>query len=72
MTNNIIRKPEVSKITGLPHSTIYRLIKQGTFPAPIKLGERASGWFLNEVEEWINSRKEHSRNKTSNTRGYNE
>lgn len=27
-------------------------------PAPIKLGESASGWLLSEVEAWIATRRE--------------
>lgn len=52
----LIRKPAVVKATGLPQSTLYRLISEGRFPAPIKVGERASAWLESEVAAWIASR----------------
>ena len=47
-----LRMPEVEKTTGLKKSTIYLLIKQSQFPSPIKLGGRASGWLLSEINQW--------------------
>lgn len=50
------RLREVSRRTGLSRSEIYRRIAAGTFPAPIKLGERASAWPEHEVTAWIDAR----------------
>ena len=44
-------------MTGLSKSTIYVLISRGEFPAQLKLSERASGWTLSSVEDWIDSRQ---------------
>ena len=52
----ILRRPKVEKKTGLSRSTIYLLIKKGTFPKPIKLGERSVGWVEAEVDAWLESR----------------
>lgn len=49
----IIRMPEVESTVGLSAATIYRRIKAGEFPAPVKLGKHASGWLLSEVQGWI-------------------
>lgn len=54
----VLKLSVVSAITGLPSSTLYRKVQQGGFPAPIKLGESASGWLLSEVEAWIVARRE--------------
>ena len=56
--NVIIRRRDVESRTGLSRSTIYHYIKEGTFPKPIKLGERAVGWLESEVESWIIDRIE--------------
>jgi predicted DNA-binding transcriptional regulator AlpA len=42
-------------MTGLGRSTLYRLIQQGKFPAPIHpLGHaRFAAWRLSEVQTWI-------------------
>ncbi|MGE6417832.1 helix-turn-helix transcriptional regulator [Alteromonas macleodii] len=47
-----LRMSEVEKTTGLKKSTIYLLIKRSEFPSPIKLGSKASGWLLSEINQW--------------------
>lgn len=54
----VLKLSAVSNITGVPASSIYRKVAAGEFPAPIKLGESASGWLLSEVEAWIEARRE--------------
>ena len=49
----ILRLPRVSEITGLGRSSIYDAIQRGEFPRPLKLGMRASGWRMSEVQQWI-------------------
>lgn len=50
------RLPQVKARTGLSRSEIYRRIALGEFPAPIKLGLRASAWSKHEVDAWIAQR----------------
>lgn len=52
----VLRCREVEKLTGLSRSTIYDMVKKGLFPPPVRLGSRAVGWRLSEVEDWIASR----------------
>ena len=47
------RLPQVKARTGLSRSEIYRRVASGDFPAPVKLGERASAWNAAEVDRWI-------------------
>ena len=54
----VLKRAMVSAITGLPASTLYRKVAAGEFPAPIKLGESASGWLLSEVDAWIAARRD--------------
>lgn len=56
MIMQILRLPAVMKKTGLARATVYAYIAQGSFPAPIKLGARASGWIENEVDGWLAAR----------------
>jgi prophage regulatory protein len=56
MRTQVIRLSEVCTTTALARSTIYKLISEGTFPEPIKLTARSSGWLVSEVEEWITNR----------------
>jgi prophage regulatory protein len=50
------RLPQVKARTGLSRSEIYRRIAIGDFPAPVKLGQRASAWGKHEVDAWISQR----------------
>lgn len=48
--------PTVIAKTTLSEPTIYRLMKQGRFPKPIKIGQRAVAWKSSDVETFITSR----------------
>ncbi len=50
------RLPTVLAATGLDHSTIYRLIADGSFPAPVRLGPRAAAWRWSDLDQWTRSR----------------
>lgn len=56
MATTILRLPAVKARTGLSRSSIYLFIRQGTFPAPVKLGQRAVGWNSSLVDSWIADR----------------
>ena len=50
----------ITHFTGLTDKWFYKLIKDGEFPKPIKLG-RSSRWMLSEVEAWVQQRIGQSR-----------
>ncbi|MBV1883872.1 MAG: AlpA family transcriptional regulator [Pseudomonadales bacterium] len=50
--NRIVREPETVEATGLAKSTIRRLEKRSRFPKRIKLGPRAVGWRLSDIQDW--------------------
>lgn len=51
--DRLIALSEVSLMTGLGRSMLYRLKKQGRFPQPYKPGGHASRWSETEVREWV-------------------
>ena len=53
----VIKIATVKELTALSASSIYRLMKKGTFPKQIKLGERSSAWFLEEIYNWLERKK---------------
>ena len=55
-SDRLLRRPEVEVQTGLTRSTIYRLMRAGEFPEPLKLGPRAVRWRATEIESWIAER----------------
>ncbi|EQA9811045.1 AlpA family transcriptional regulator [Klebsiella oxytoca] len=50
----------LTKLTGLTDKWFYKLIKDGAFPKPVKLG-RSSRWLKSEVESWLQERINQSR-----------
>ncbi|MBA0167872.1 MULTISPECIES: AlpA family transcriptional regulator [unclassified Pectobacterium] len=50
----------ITEFTGLSDKWFYKLISDGQFPKPIKLG-RSSRWLKSEVENWVNKRISDSR-----------
>ena len=52
----VIKLKTVIQLTSLSSATIYRLIKNGEFPKQLKLAERSSGWLLEEINDWLESK----------------
>ncbi|MCY0792044.1 AlpA family transcriptional regulator [Morganella morganii] len=49
----------ITKFTGLTDKWFYKLIQEGQFPKPIKLG-RSSRWLKSQVEAWLQARIDES------------
>jgi prophage regulatory protein len=49
----IIRRDTVLNRTGLSRSTLYRKIKEGTFPRQVAISINGAGWFESEINRWI-------------------
>jgi predicted DNA-binding transcriptional regulator AlpA len=47
-----LRLPEVKALTGLSKSSLYAMIRERSFPAPVRLGTRAVAWVKSEVRQW--------------------
>ncbi|EMG6583431.1 helix-turn-helix transcriptional regulator [Providencia alcalifaciens] len=45
----------ITRLTGLTDKWFYKLIQEGEFPKPIKLG-RSSRWLKSEVDQWLQAR----------------
>lgn len=54
-TGPLMRLPSVKNQTGLSKSEIYRRMNLGTFPKPLKLGERVVAWPAVSIDAWIRS-----------------
>jgi len=50
---SLIRNHEVRSRVGFSNTTLYEKIKQGTFPRPIKIGDRMVAWNSEEIDSWI-------------------
>jgi predicted DNA-binding transcriptional regulator AlpA len=47
-----LRLPGVKAMTGLSKSCLYLLIREKSFPAPVRIGNRAVAWVRSEVRQW--------------------
>ena len=56
MNDRLLTRTEVETRVGLERSTIYREMRAGRFPLPLKIGERAVRWKLSEIEAWLATR----------------
>jgi prophage regulatory protein len=57
MIDPLIRAPEVLAALGdISRSTLYKMVRQGVFPAPRRLGPRCSVWKASEVQAFIDRR----------------
>lgn len=50
-----IRQSALLPLLGFSATTLWRRVKQGTFPQPIKLSVNVTAWRVEEVREWISS-----------------
>jgi prophage regulatory protein len=57
----VLRLPQVCRITGLCRSSIYQMEAEHRFPRRIKIGTRSVGWIESEVQHWLRQRMEGSR-----------
>lgn len=57
-TNSIdrfMRLDEVLHVTGLGRNTVYRRIKEGTFPKQVRIGPNSVAWRQSAIVEWMSS-----------------
>lgn len=60
LSDKFIDMAFITQLTGLTDKYFYKIIKDGRFPKPIKLG-RSSRWLQSEVEAWLQQRIDNSR-----------
>lgn len=51
--DRFLRLDEVLHITGLGRNTIYRRIKEGTFPKQIRIGPNSVAWRQSAIAMWM-------------------
>jgi prophage regulatory protein len=59
--NELLKLNEVQKLVHYSKPSIYRLMKAGSFPTPIKLGGRSIFWIKSDIEKFIQKCIEKSR-----------
>lgn len=51
-----LKMKQVTELTGYTAQHIYRMERDGKFPARVRIGANRVGWPLKEVEAWFASR----------------
>ena len=46
---------QVEEITGMSRSSIYRLMQDGEFPRPVRIGPAAVRWRASDITAWLES-----------------
>lgn len=52
MSEQLLRRTEVEARIGLSRSSIYRMMDEGEFPRPIRIGRRAVAWRASDLDRW--------------------
>lgn len=57
----LLQNADVCRKVKLSRASIYRAVKRGDFPAPVKIGEHSPRWIESEVDAWINAKIQEAR-----------
>ena len=49
----LMRACEVMEACSLPKTSFRRMVAEGRFPKPVKVGLRSIRWWSHEVEAWL-------------------
>ena len=60
MLDRFLRSSEVQESLGVSQATIYRWMKAGHFPRPVRLGPATVAWKQSDLEKWLKERAEDS------------
>lgn len=55
-TGYIRQSQLIPAIIPFSSATLWRKVKAGTFPAPVKLSERVTAWDVSAIKEWMQAR----------------
>jgi len=51
-----IRQKNLLPIIGFSAPTLWRKVKAGEFPKPVKLGKNMTAWKMADINKWISER----------------
>lgn len=53
--DRFMRLDEVLHITGLGRNTVYRRIREGSFPKQLRIGPNSVAWRRSAIIDWMDS-----------------
>ena len=51
--DRLLRLDEVLHTTGLGRNTVYRRIREGTFPKQVRIGPNSVAWRQSDIYHWM-------------------
>jgi prophage regulatory protein len=54
--DTLLLASKVMELAGISRSEVYRLLRLGTFPPPVRLGVRRVAWRRSDVQRWMAER----------------
>ena len=55
--DRLLTSKQIATETGISRSTIYRLLQNGAFPKPVRIGPRCTRWPESDIRQWLAERK---------------
>lgn len=55
MNEQLLRLKQVVQLTNISKATIWRWVKDGTFPQPMKITNRVTVWKSSDIQAYIAS-----------------
>jgi prophage regulatory protein len=53
-----IRTQQVLRMIAVSRTTLWRMVQEGSFPQPVRVTQRSTGYVLEAVEQWMRTRAE--------------
>lgn len=53
--DRFMRIAEVTRVTALSRNTIYKRMREGTFPKQVRLGPNSVAWLQSDISAWMTS-----------------
>ncbi|MDC0520940.1 AlpA family transcriptional regulator [bacterium] len=60
---HLMRRSQLEERLGLTRSSIYKMMDDGEFPRPMKIGRRAVGWRADEIAQWLERQQKATSNE---------
>jgi prophage regulatory protein len=54
----LVTLQQVREITGMSRTWVYAASKEGRFPKPIRLGSKSIRWLAEDIDRWIEERRQ--------------
>ena len=67
MSEQLLKAKEAAKFLSISVSTLYEYAKRPDFPRKRKIGERAGGWWMSELKEWVERQNKQQLDKITQT-----